>query len=211
MREIIGVVPEVVFNVEPEPPPVVYLPLEQVYGSSGLIFVRAAKDPRLVLGQLRDTVNGIDSRVSIGAIETAEERIDRGMTAPHSMTDILSASAAFTMFLAVIGVYGVVAYSVSHRTREFGIRMALGAPRSNVLRLVLTDGLRLTFAGIIIGLFLSLLLAPAFSRFLVFGVKLSPGVYLMPAFLLSIVGLLACYIPARGSTRSNPLIALRHE
>ena len=211
MREIVGVVPEVVFNVEPEPPPVVYLPLEQVYGSSGLIFVRAAKDPRLVLGQLRDTVNGIDSRVSIGAIETAEERIDRGMTAPHSMTDILSASAAFTMFLAVIGVYGVVAYSVSHRTREFGIRMALGAPRSNVLRLVLTDGLRLTFAGIIIGLFLSLLLAPAFSRFLVFGVKLSPGVYLMPAFLLSIVGLLACYIPARGSTRSNPLIALRHE
>jgi putative ABC transport system permease protein len=211
MREIIGVVPEVVFVVMPDPPPVVYLPLEQVYGPSGFIFVRASKDPRPVLGQLRDTVNGIDSRVSIGAIETAEERIDRGMIAVHSVTDTLSASAAFAMFLAVIGVYGVVAYSVSLRTREFGIRMALGARRSNVLRLVLTDGLQLTFAGIVVGLFLSRLLAPVFARFLFFGVKVTPGVYLMPAFLLSVVGLLACYVPARGSTRGRPLIALRHE
>jgi putative ABC transport system permease protein len=211
MREIIGVVPEVVFVVMPDPPPVVYLPLEQVYGPSGFIFVRASKDPRPLLGKLRNTVNGIDSRVSIGAIETAEERIDRGMTAVHAVTETLSASAAFTMFLAVIGVYGVVAFSVSHRTREFGIRMALGARRSNVLRLVLTDGLRLTFAGVVVGLFLSRLLAPVFSRFLFFGVKITPGVYIVPACLLSVVGLLACYLPARRSTRIGPLVALRHE
>jgi putative ABC transport system permease protein len=212
MREVVGVVPEVVFVVMPDPPPVVYLPIQQVYGGSGSVFIRASKDPRLLLGPLGDALNGIDSRAVIGVSQTAEQRIERGMTAVRTLTETLSAAAVFALFLAVLGVYGVVTYSVAQRTHEFGIRIALGARRSTVLRLVLMEGLQLAFVGIVIGLFLSRLFAPIFAHFLFFGVTQSAlGVYAGPALLLCTVTLLSCYVPARRSGRIDPLVALRHE
>ena len=124
---------------------------------------------------------------------------------------LLSIFAALALVLSAIGVYGVISYLVSQRTREIGVRVALGAQRSDVLRLILGDGARLTFLGVAIGLAASLGLTRLLAKML-FGVRASdPVTLIVVTVILSAVAFLACYIPARRATRVDPMVALRYE
>ena len=124
---------------------------------------------------------------------------------------ILLIFAALALVLSAIGVYGVISYLVSQRTREIGARVALGAQRSDVLRLILGDGARLTFLGVAIGLAASLGLTRLLAKML-FGVRASdPVTLIVVTVILSAVAFLACYIPARRATRVDPMVALRYE
>ena len=141
-----------------------------------------------------------------------DEHAFRSQIANQRFTMILlSVFATLALMLSAIGVYGVISYLVSQRTREIGVRVALGAQRSDVLRLILGDGARLTFLGVAIGLAASL----GFTRLLakmLFGVRASdPLTLIVVTMILSAVAFLACYIPARRATRVDPMVALRYE
>jgi putative ABC transport system permease protein len=124
---------------------------------------------------------------------------------------LLGIFALLALILASVGIYGLTAYAVGQRTHEIGIRMALGAQRRNVLRLILVEGARLVFVGILIGLAGGLILT-RLMRSMLFEVKpADPATYSAVAILLAVLALLACYVPARRAARIEPMVALRHE
>jgi putative ABC transport system permease protein len=127
------------------------------------------------------------------------------------ITQVVAAAGLFGLLLAITGLYGVIAYSVSRRTREIGIRMAIGANPGSVARLVLRQGMLLTSIGGAIGLALSLLASQVLGSLLVGVSARDPSVYLSVPVLLAVISLLACYIPARRAARIDPLLALRQE
>jgi putative ABC transport system permease protein len=137
--------------------------------------------------------------------------IDRTLALPRFTMMLLSTFAVLALVLAMVGIYGVIAYSVSQRTQEIGVRMALGARRRDVFRLVLGQGMLLTGIGVLIGLGGAMALTRFLSS-LVFEVSVTdPATYFAVALLLSAIALLACYVPARRAMRVDPMNALRYE
>ena len=189
-----------------------YSPLYQVPHVAGVhLLVRSNSDPQPLVPTLQDRIWSIDKTQPISAVATLNQRIAITNASPRSQTILLTVFAAVGFLLALIGVYGVMSYLVGLQTREIGIRMALGAAPAQVLRGVLSHGLKLTAAGAMLGSLAALLLTRYMSS-LLFGVSSAdPQTYSVVAALLIAVATAAIYVPARRASRVDPIVALRHE
>jgi predicted permease len=193
-----------------QPPPLLYLPFRQHYESDVSIVARAAGGRRLA-ADIEAVVASVDSNLPVVSSRPLDQFTGPVQFQLRISAGVSAAVGALGMLLAAIGIYGVTAYTVTRRTREIGIRLAMGAERSDVLLMVLRQGMALVMVGSAIGL----LLAAASSRVLVrllFGVPpLDPLTFAASAVLLSLIGLAACYVPARRATRISAVEALRYE
>ncbi len=160
---------------------------------------------------IRRVVQELDPRLSLARLGTLEQHLALALFPARTTGLLFSVFGAVALLVAVSGLFGVIAYSVSQRTREIGIRMALGARRSEVVRMVLWQGTKLAGAGVLVGL-LGALAATRFLRGLLYGVSpMDPVTFAALPLLLTAVALLACLIPARRAAKVDPMVALRHE
>ncbi len=210
--EVVGVsAPSVLLELGESPQPIVYRPILQDYGPAASLIVRTSGDPEGTLGTVRDQIQTLDKNMPIRNTGTVQQRLNQGLWAARMGAALLSIFGGLALALAAIGVYGVIAYSVSQRTQEIGVRMALGAQARDVLRLVLAQGMALAAGGTAAGLAIALLVARVVSG-LLYGVSpKDPVTYLAVGGLLLAIAMTACYLPARRATRVDPLLALRSE
>ncbi len=193
--------------------PAVYVPYDQTPCAWPAVLVRTSGFATSVFAEIMQTIHAIDPFLSVSAQETMVERIDHSPSAylHRSAALLVGAFAVTAFFLSVVGLYGVVAYSVSQRTREIGIRMALGAAHASVYQLILSEAGRLTAFGVVSGLACSLMTA-SLMRSLLFGVRSwDAPTLIVVALVLGVSALLASYLPARRAARVNPIEALRTE
>jgi predicted permease len=210
--QIVGVVSDTRdVTLRAEPRPQVYFPLLRNTEASLHLFVRTSADPLALAADLRKAVWAIDKDEPVSHVQSMTEVIAQSVAEPRFRTWLLGVFATAGLTLTLVGIYGVVSYMAGQRTREIGIRVALGAKRGNVLRLVLGQGVRLAMAGAIAGVVGSLALTRLLKGQL-FEIKpTDPATLIGAAVLMLLVALAACYAPARRATRVDPLVALRHE
>jgi predicted permease len=178
------------------------------------LIVRTALDATAIVDAIKPVVYGVDSGQPIYSIRTMREIVARSMTSERFIMILLGAFAGLALLLASVGMYGVISYSMSRRVREIGIRMALGAERSDVLRIVIGQGVRLALAGVAIGAAAALILTRLLSSFshLLYGIGASdPFTFVAVSLVLISAALLACYFPARRAATVDPIVALRYE
>jgi predicted permease len=211
-REIVGVVADVRHDRLTLPArPETYLPLAQVPQGTMTVLLRTRGEPATALAAVRQEVAAVDAEQPIYDLAPFTERLERQLLRPMATARLLAAFALLAVVLAGVGVYGVMAYTVSQRTRELGIRLALGAHPKQVLRLVLGQGLRLTLLGVGVGL-LAAFGCTRLLASLLYGVDASePGVFLLVAVGLAGVALLASWLPALRASRVSPSVSLRAE
>jgi len=202
-------------GLEESASPAIYLPYEQspvpFLMADMTLVVRTASDPLSAAPDVRRAIESVDPELPLFDVASMEQRVYRSVSEPRLNTALLAIFAALALILATVGIYGVMSYMVTQRTREIGLRMALGAGRGEVLRGVLAQGARRAIAGIAIGLLGSLILTRFLST-LLFGVRATdPVTFVAVPTLLAAVALLASYIPARRATRIDPMAALRCE
>jgi putative ABC transport system permease protein len=212
MREIVGVVGNVKFeDLTTEFSPESYIPYGQLQFGSVTIVARAAKDPEGLAKPIASAVQSLDKDLPTYAPKTLEQYLNGTIAIPRFNTFLLAVFAALAMLLTAVGLYGVISYTVAQRTHEIGIRMALGAEPSDMLRLVVGQGMRLALLGVGLGLVAALGLTRFLSS-LLFGVSSTdPVSFVVVVVMLFGVVLLACYIPARRAMRVDPMVALRYE
>jgi putative ABC transport system permease protein len=212
MREIVGVVGDLKREgLTSEPSPEVYVPNAQSPLGSMIFVLHTEVDPASLVGTVRKEIAAMDKDLAISGVRTLDQFVARSIAQPHFLTVLLGAFAALALTLAAVGLYGVVSYSVARRTHEIGVRLALGAERTDVVRLVVGQGIRLTLIGVALGILAALGLTQ-FLATLLYGVKPTDLVtFTAVALLLAIVALLASYIPARRATKVDPMVALRYE
>ena len=199
------------YAVGEDPQPVAYLPLAQDYTPFAVLHVRTASDPRNVMASVRESVQSIDRNLAFIRVNSIGGLLDQGLWAPRMGASLLGAFGLLALLLATVGIYGVLAYSVTQRTQEIGIRMALGATSSSVRRLVVRQGMTLVGIGVGIGIVASLGLARLMSS-LLFGVKASdPLTFAGVSLVLAAVSFIATYLPARRATKVDPMVALRYQ
>lgn len=210
MRQIVGVVKNSNYTTLGEAPqPCLFLPLRQNPGNSFTLYVRAAGDPASVLGEVQRAIRELAPKVEVSDIRTGAKLADQILWSARIVLSLLGIFGLLALTLASVGLYGLLAYSVRGRQREIGVRMALGASRSAVLRLVLQQGMILVAIGVAIGLALSLLIGRAFSTML-FGISPADPLALIGASaILLLVAFLASYIPALTASRMEPMRAMR--
>ena len=210
--EIIGVVGDVhLSDLAAAPFPVAYWPYAEMRYPAMTVLVRAATSPQSLVGPIREIVAQLDKEQPIAKIAPMDQLVGDSLTRSRFTTLLLSCFAAVALVLACIGIYGVMAYSVAQRTQEIGIRIALGAQRADVLRMVLRQGFRLAGIGVAIGAAAAVAVARLMTT-LLYGVSAGdPLTFIGVTALLACVALMACYIPARRAMRIDPLAALRYE
>jgi putative ABC transport system permease protein len=190
-----------------------YFPYSQIDGGirSRSLVIKTSGDPRRFLPAIRKQISDLDPSLPIAQVRLMEDVIDAANARPRFLTVLLSLFSFIALALAAVGIYGVMAFLVAQRTREFGIRMAIGAAPARVLHLVLGQGLRLGLIGVAVGA-LGAFLLTRFMRQLLFDVQsFDPLTFVATAVLLTLVIAAACYIPARRATRVDPMVALRYE
>ena len=212
MREIIGVVGDIRNrSLSVESKPAYYVPETQVPFNQLSMVVRTTGDPHVLINAVGKEVLALDKDVPVYSVKTMNEYLASSVAAPRFNTTLLSIFAGVALVLTIVGLYGVMSYSVAQRTNEIGIRLALGAQRRDVIALVVKQGLLLVLFGLLIGLPSAFALMRLISG-LLFGVtNKDPMTFVSAAVVLSLVGLLACYIPALRATRVDPMEALRCE
>ena len=211
--QIVGVVGNVRhLALETAPRPELYQPLGQGMWPLMLIAVRTApENPLTLLPAVQQAVWSVNKSVPLGNPRTMNDMIARTLLQKKFTMLVLSIFAGAALLLAAIGLYGVISYSVAQRTRELGIRIALGAQRSDVLRLILRQGMTLVAAGVIFGVAASLGLTRLIAS-LLYGISASdPLTFLLFSVALVLVAFVACWLPARRAARVDPVIALRAE
>jgi len=215
--EIVGIAEDAKYTSQREDvEPTVYLPWRQSLRSMGstTFEVRTTGDPLNVAGAIRQAVREVESNLPVSDIRTQMQQADETLSMERLFAKLLTLFGLVAQLLAAIGLYGVMAYSVSQRTHEIGIRMALGANRGRVLRMVLRQGMLLTVVGVAIGVSVAFVLTKYLETLtsMLFGVKpRDPVTFIAIAAGLTVVALVACLIPARRATRVDPLVALRYE
>jgi predicted permease len=210
--EVVGVVgTTLVGQVGEDPQPVAYFAMRQQYSPFASIIVRTTGDPEAVMGAVRAQVNELDRNLALTNGQTVGQLLAQGLWAARMGAALLGLFGVLALILASIGIYGVLSYSVTQRTSEIGIRMALGAQAPEVLKLVLRQGMLLAGVGVLVGVAIALPIT-RFASSLLYGVSVwDPVTYVSITLLLMAVAFLACYVPARRATRIDPLVALRFE
>jgi putative ABC transport system permease protein len=210
--EIIGIVGDIKETaLEQEPNPAIYWPhLREPYPFMNFV-IRAAIDPATLTAAVTREIHTLDPDQPVADVRTLDEIVAKSISRPRFNALLLAIFAGVALLLASVGIYGVMNYSATQRTQEIGIRMALGAKPGDILRLVVGHGMKLTFAGIALGVIASLALTRVMSN-LLFGITATDlPTFLSVSAMLTFVALLANYIPARRATRVNPVVALRYE
>jgi len=212
VREIVGVVGDVKQRgLEEDARPEVYIPFAQQAVGFGTVVVRAAADPAALAGPARAAIRALDPSLPLADVETMTGLVSDSVARDRFTTALLSVFALVAVTLALVGVYGVMSFTVSQRTREIGVRMALGAGRADVLRLVAANGLALGLAGVAIGLAVALAVNRLLAG-LLFGVSATdPPTLAAVAVALVTAAVAASYVPARRAAHVDPLVALRTE
>jgi len=210
MRRIVGVARNANYSNWGEPPQgCVYLPLEQNYSAAMILYVRSKGDPQEILSPVEHEIRTVAPQLLTGRAWKGSEIVYGGLFFPRMGVILLTAFGLLALGLASIGLYGIVAYSVQQRKRELGLRMALGATQGSVLGLILRQGMSLVLTGVLLGFGAALIAGRLLSRML-YGVGASDPLSVAGAAVtLSVIALLACYLPARWATRVDPLAALR--
>jgi putative ABC transport system permease protein len=211
--EIIGIVQDSKHaSVRDEIRKFVYIPYMQNKGIGRLTYyVRTTQSLEAIATSLRSEVARLDASLPVYNLQTLNEQIRSSLSNDRLLALLSSAFGLLAALLAAIGIYGVMSYSVTQRTQEIGIRMALGAQTRDVVKLVIGQGMKLTIAGVAIGLFGAYALMKLIKS-LLFGVNATdPKTFVVVAVLLTVVALLACYIPARRATKVDPITSLRYE
>jgi len=215
VRTIVGVIADTKDQAINRPSfPTVYAPYAQYHNEGwgiNIFAVRTSGDPLAAISMVRDQVHALMPNIPIAEVATMEQLLARSLSRARFSMLLLSVFAALALVLAAVGIYGVMAYAVAQRTREIGVRLALGAQPRDVLNMVLLGGGKLAACGLALGLIGSLGMS-YFLRSQLYGVSSSdPLTYATVAALLGVVALAACYLPARRATRVDPLVALRYE
>jgi len=210
-QTLVGMVAEVRAVLHSDPPPTAYYPWWQRVPGGGTLVVRTTVDPQTVAGALRTTLRSEDAQLPIRAIRTMEEVVDLAVAQRRFQLTLMVVFAASALLVASLGIYGVVSYSVARRRNEIGIRMALGAQRSQLLGLVIRQGMVPVVVGLAAGVAVALFLGRAI-RGLLFGVQpTDPLTIAGVTVVLLVVGVLACLIPARRAVGTDAVAALRFE
>jgi predicted permease len=210
--EIVGVAKNAKYRgLREEPLPFFYTPLAQKAMESMTLFVRTDGDPLTVLPSVRAELKSLNKNLTLYQINTLNAHLAEALSFDRMIAVLLSVFGVAALLLAAVGLYGVMSYVVARRTHEFGVRMALGAQTGDILKLVLWQGVMLLVVGGVVGLAAAFALTRLMSS-LLFGVSATdPVTFVGITLLLSVVALLACYIPARRATKVDPMVALRYE
>jgi predicted permease len=191
--------------------PLIYSSLYQRGAKHLAIFLRGQLDPAAIPDQVREQVQSLDPTLPVFGAELLTQTVSGSLAQRRFALEMVGLFALTALFLAAIGIYGVISYIVTERTHEIGIRLALGAPRSNILRIVLRQGLGLAIVGAAVGLVCSLIVSHLMAS-LLYGVRpTDPLTFAGVAFLFLGVAVLACYLPARRAMKVDPMLALRYE
>jgi putative ABC transport system permease protein len=208
--QVVGVVGDAhQLGLREDPGPQLYLPL--AYGYAQYVLARAATNVGDLGPAVRVVAHSIDPEVPTPEVSTMDAEFSREVAKPSFYLLLLGTFSVVGVILAAVGIYGVMSYTVARRTHEIGLRMALGAGQPEILHLVLQQGIRLTLAGVGIGLAVALSLARILSSMLYRVSATDPATFLTVVLFLAVIAVLACYIPARRATRVDPMVALRHE
>jgi predicted lysophospholipase L1 biosynthesis ABC-type transport system permease subunit len=218
LRRIVGVVNETKQrSLDESPPPTVFVPLDQVTEElKGTLrqpsfVLRTTGDPLLLSAAVRQEMRQLDPGMPVRNLRSMDEVLGRSIAPQRFNLSLLSLFSGLGLLLAAIGIYGVMAYSVSQRTHEIGLRMALGAQVADVLKLVLRQGMALALLGVALGLIVSVTMT-RLMKSLLFGVSANdPLILIGVALSVIFIALLACYLPARRAAKVDPLVALRYE
>jgi len=221
VREVVGVVGDVKDDGmdQTRPPATLYVPLAQV--SAGVnggwnsfpmtLVVRSVSNPSDLVSAVSNSIHNIDPEIPLQDVLTMQDVVNKSMSQQRFNMLLLGAFAGLALLLAAIGIYSVLSYSVKRRVQEIGIRLALGARISDVLRMVVVEGMKPTLLGVVVGVIGAFALGRVLSS-LIFGVKpTDPATFLAVAALLSIVALSATIIPAYRAAKVDPMIAVRYE
>jgi predicted permease len=213
--EVVGIAADGTYMMMAEAPrPYFYVPMAQRFHSPVTLMVRSTSDPAALSATVQRQIAALDPDLPVYNVRTMEKHISDSVFGTMPMrfgASLAGVQGLVALLLALMGLYAVVSYAVSQRTREIGVRMALGAARADVLKLVVREGMRLSFVGIAIGLLLAAGLGAILSKVLYGLAPIDPLVFGGVTLLLLGVSALACWVPARRAARVDPLVSLRCE
>ncbi len=211
--EVVGVMKDGKYrDFDDEAEPYFCLPRSQdKFEKSSNLVVRTAGDPRTIMAPLLEEIRQVDPNLPVSNMVTMDQFLEYSLAGAKGTATLVGIFGLVALTLAMVGVYGVMSFSVSQRTREFGIRMALGARRGEILKMVLSQGMRLTLIGVIVGMAIAFGVTRVIAGLLYEVSVLDPFVFTFVSLALVAISALACYVPARWATRVDPMAALRYE